>query len=251
MPLKLYYLCPYSYFFFLICYELDDEFTLEDIIIPDVFGWYLYLLSLQNRIRGQKQTGVFVLIRFFRVVFILCSFQASKPMWKLYLVWAILSSVILLYIISKRCNVMSTIKTHKMTPVGTVLSFLHLFVLNLPQPAWLSESKFRWKSFTRSQFLWFHFSRLLTPPVCECHLEPCSPLSLNTDGNILCLFIFHHTNYSHHDHSCHCQLSTRILPCCQQWRSITMYIMMRWRTACCHKLLFHRLNSQMRIRGDM
>lgn len=191
MPLKLYYLCPYSYFFFLICYELDDEFTLEDIIIPDVFGWYLYLLSLQNRIRGQKQTGVFVLIRFFRVVFILCSFQASKPMWKLYLVWAILSSVILLYIISKRCNVMSTIKTHKMTPVGTVLSFLHLFVLNLPQPAWLSESKFRWKSFTRSQFLRFHFSRLLTPPVCECHLEPCSPLSLNTDGNILCLFIFH------------------------------------------------------------
>lgn len=54
--------------------------------------------------------------------FIPCRFQASKPMWKLYLVWAILSSVTLLYIISKRCNVMSTIKTHKMAPVGSVSS---------------------------------------------------------------------------------------------------------------------------------
>ena len=88
----------------------------------------IWLISVfiitSKRIRGQRQTGAFVLIWFFWVVFvfILCSFHASKPMWKLYLVWAILSSVTLLYIISKRCNVMSTIKTHKMAPVGAVSS---------------------------------------------------------------------------------------------------------------------------------
>lgn len=92
----------------------------------------IWLLSVfiitSKRIRRRGQTGAFVLIWFFWVVFVflLCSFQASKPMWKLYLVWAILSSVTLLYIISKRCNVMSTIKTHKMAPVGAVFHLVSL-----------------------------------------------------------------------------------------------------------------------------
>ena len=65
-------------------------------------------------------------------------FVSSCKLWTgklesrlLFLVWAILSSVTLLYIISKRCNVMSTIKTHKMAPVGGVSSgFACLFKMS-------------------------------------------------------------------------------------------------------------------------
>lgn len=83
----------------------------------------VFIITSKKDKRTEADRSV-CLIWFFWVVFvfILCSFHASKPMWKLYLVWAILSSVTLLYIISKRCNVMSTIKTHKMAPVGTVSS---------------------------------------------------------------------------------------------------------------------------------
>jgi len=71
-------------------------------------------------------------------------------MWKLYLVWAILSSVTLLYIISKRCNVMSTIKTHTMAPAGGVSSgFACLFNFYLSN---CDTSKFRRKSFYRFAF---------------------------------------------------------------------------------------------------
>lgn len=67
----------------------------------------------------------------------------AKPMWKLYLVWAILSSVTLLYVISSRCNVMSTIKTHTHTPVGCfvfVVAF-HFWIL----PRLLNTSESGWK----------------------------------------------------------------------------------------------------------
>lgn len=56
-------------------------------------------------------------------------FMPAKPMWKLYLVWAILSSVTLLYVISSRCNVMSTIKTH--THLLAVLFLLSPFIFEI------------------------------------------------------------------------------------------------------------------------
>lgn len=89
----------------------------------------VFIITSKKDKRTEADSSVCLIWLFWVVfVFILCSFHASKPMWKLYLVWAILSSVTLLYIISKRCNVMSTIKTHKMAPVGAVSSvFAWLF----------------------------------------------------------------------------------------------------------------------------
>lgn len=89
-------------------------------------------------------SGLFLFL--YRVVF-----MPAKPMWKLYLVWAVLSSVTLLYVISNRCNVMSTIKTHTHTHKRHLLATVFFFVfaaafyyLNLPRR--LNTSKWRWKS---------------------------------------------------------------------------------------------------------
>lgn len=70
--------------------------------------------------RGQERDGGrLISFDFSRLFFFYCVvsfcffrfvFESSKPSWKLYLVWAILSSVTLLYIVSERCNIMSTIK---------------------------------------------------------------------------------------------------------------------------------------------
>lgn len=106
--------------------------------------------------------------------FILCRFQASKPMWKLYLVWAILSSVTLLYIISKRCNVMSTIKTHKMAPVGSVSSGFACFCrCDWTRPS-IDEKA--------SQFsLFIFFPPFYSHYQCEIYKEPHSALSVDID----------------------------------------------------------------------
>lgn len=79
-------------------------------------------------------------------------FMPAKPMWKLYLVWAILSSVTLLYVISNRCNVMSTIKTHTHTShlLAAALSVFcfccRLLFIFLDLPRRLNTSKSRWRN---------------------------------------------------------------------------------------------------------
>ena len=117
---------------------------------------YLVDICIYYHFKTDKRTEVdrsvcfhLIFLGFFCCCFITCCFQASKPMWKLYLVWAILSSVTLLYIISKRCNVMSTIKTQKMPPVVTAFHLLwRLFCRfdwtrpSLDEKAWAADSQF-------------------------------------------------------------------------------------------------------------
>lgn len=94
-----------------------------------------YHFKKDERTEADRSVCLIWFFFFFWVVFVFipCSFHASKPMWKLYLVWAILSSVTLLYIISNRCNVMSTIKTHKNgTCWHGFIWFSPFLFLNLP-----------------------------------------------------------------------------------------------------------------------
>lgn len=128
-------------------------------------------------------------------------------MWKLYLVWAILSSVTLLYIISKRCNVMSTIKDTQNGTCWRCFIWFRSFVLNLPQPPWLNTSKFRWKSFTQIRRLQMFFFPFCSHCRCEIYKEPCSAPSLNIDMikklSIFCIFFLclSRTTYSRYGHS--------------------------------------------------
>lgn len=75
---------------------------------------HIYYHFRKDERPGDGQTCLFYLI-LLGLVFVSrrVVFMPAKPMWKLYLVWAILSSVPLLYVFSNRCHVMSTINTHK------------------------------------------------------------------------------------------------------------------------------------------